>query len=338
MRYFARSGALIGFADKVRAYGESPERLLRHVGLSVGMLKDVDLYMPYESLAEVLNLAAERCGDSMFGAQLGWQQGLEAVGALGSLMCLQTNLPDALTLLQRHLDFHARGVQIDVGIDGGLIEIRMDFDFSHAVDCSQLSALSMALFLRSMEQLIPSACRATRLQLAVSSSDSAAAYSQLLGVPVTLNGAENVLYFPLDLLEMPIEPAQQTRERLSRQWRHAFLGEPVGLPQQVESAMVALLPTGECNLNTVSKLLGLHPRSLQNYLKKDRTSFGEIQKTTRLKLALQYLRNTNTDLTTLAMNLGFSELAPFSRCFKQWTGQSPRAWRRTHRQGPVEHH
>lgn len=329
MRYFARSGALTGFPELVREYGESPRRLMREAGLSPALLQDMDLYMPYESLAEVLTLAAERCEAPQFGAELGWRQGLEAVGALGSLMCMQASLPDALMMLQRNMDFHARGVQVDAEIEGGRVSLSMNFAFSAYSDCSQLSALSVALLVKAIAQLHQGTLPPDSVQLALPESEDAGAFEPWFGAPVQLTGNANRVVYPLSLMELEINPAPSVRERLSWQWRHRWTAdETVALPEQVARAITALLPTGECNLETVARLVAMHPRSLQNRLKSQQSSFGKLLGTTRLRLALQYLRNTDTDLTTLAMNLGYSELAPFSRAFKSWTGQSPRDWRR----------
>ncbi|MGM0563978.1 MAG: helix-turn-helix domain-containing protein [Pseudomonadota bacterium] len=329
VRYFARSGALVGFAELVHEYGGSPRYLMREAGLSPALLQDMDLYMPYEGLADILTLAAERCEAPQFGAELGWRQGLEAVGALGSLMCMQANLPDALMMLQRNLDFHARGVQVEAELEGGTVALSMRFAFADHTDCRQLSALSMALLVRGIAQLHQGHLPPERVELAVPESGDAAIYEPWLGAPVQLTGRRNRAVYPLDLMELAINPAASVRERLSQQWRHRWtVDEAAALPEQVTRAMTALLPTGECNLETVARLVGLHPRSLQNRLKAQRSSFGQLLEATRLRLALQYLRNTDTDLTTLAMNLGYSELAPFSRAFKVWTGQSPRDWRR----------
>ena len=114
MSYFVRSGGLLGFSEWVRDNGENPNMLMAEVGLSPAALYDSDLYIPYLALARLMTVSAQRCQREDFGIRLGMRQGLEAVGALGSAMCLQANLGDALRLMQRNLEFHARGVLIAV--------------------------------------------------------------------------------------------------------------------------------------------------------------------------------------------------------------------------------
>lgn len=329
MRYFARSGALTGFPGLVRSYGHNPSELLRDAGLSTAILHDSDLYIPYPALARVLVLGARRCKDPTFGARLGYRQGLEALGALGSLLCMQATLPDAFRMMQRNLDFHARGVRVDVDPDNDNVCIRMRFAFEKETDCSQLAGLSIALLVQGLSQLHQHNLPPTEVQLAIPDRGDASVYEDIFAADVILGCPESSARFPALVLQLPVNPAPQIRERLSRQWRgHWEQSSEVPLTLQVERAITALLPTGECSLDMVARIVDLHPRSLQARLKELGTGYGKLLEDTRLGLARQYLANSDMDLTNLAMNLGFSELAPFSRVFRKWSGKSPRQWRK----------
>lgn len=333
MDYFVRSGGLNGFSELVRNLGYSPSALLRQMGLGPAVLQNPDLYIPYSTLAELLSLAARECDCPDFGVRLGGRQGLHVVGALASLMCLQSTLPGALTMMQRNLDFHARGVQIDTDTHGAYLDIRLSFTFEKHIDCTQLTALSLALLYRSISQLHQSELQVTEVQLCIPPPSSLQAYSAVFAAPIVFDTAENSLRYPLTLLDTPVDPAPDLRQALSNQWRGALPStHSDSLPQHVEQVVTALLPTGECNLNMVAKVTEMNPRSLQLRLQDAGTGFTQIQQRVRLRLACHYLKNSDIDLTALALNLGFAELSVFSRAFKKWTGKSPRQWRHQARQ------
>ncbi|MBK1887804.1 helix-turn-helix domain-containing protein [Marinobacter sp. DY40_1A1] len=337
MQYFARSGALVGFPELVRSYGEHPYRLMREVGLSPAVLKDTDLYIPYTSLAALLALAAERCCAPEFGARLGYRQGLEAVGALGSLMCMQSTIADAVRILLRNLAFHAHGVQIDVDISGPVLEMRMAFAFEARTDCHQLMALSLALLVSGTKQLNAGAPRPEEVELTARDNGNFEAYRAFLGPNLQFGGFENRVQFPASILNLPVLATNDVRQRISQQWQKSQPQLKVtGLRSQVDRTITALLPTAECSLDTVARVLGSHPRSLQNRLKSENTSFCERLRVNRQRLACQYLKNTDIDLSQLAMSLGYTDLAPFSRAFKTWKGCSPRAWRKQARSGSMD--
>jgi AraC-like DNA-binding protein len=101
---------------------------------------------------------------------------------------------------------------------------------------------------------------------------------------------------------------------------------PDNLRDQVRDIVGQLLPSGECSVERVAATLDLHPRVLQKRLQQKRTSYVELLRETRLEIARQHLRARTMSITDLALNLGYAEVSIFSRNFKQWTGQSPRAW------------
>lgn len=337
MAHFARSGGLLGFPELVRALGGNPAQLFASVGLSISVLQDPDLYLPYASQARLYTLAAESCREPAFGALLGSRQGLEVFGALGSCLCLQTRISDAIALVRKSLDFHARGANIDLRRGDEALELSLSLDFADQVDCDQLIAGSLALIARSLAQLHQAALPPVEVLLSVEPTGSRDSYVRAFGCPVRFGEAVNQLRYPPELIVQSVVVDQTLKERLTTQWRHGRLVNHIAsLQQQVERAICALLPTGECNLDMVAGLVDRNPRSLQVSLQRSGSSFGATLQDTRFRLARQHLQQSDIDLTTLALNLGFSELATFSRAFKQWSGLSPRAWRRQNMQGAAQ--
>ncbi len=92
------------------------------------------------------------------------------------------------------------------------------------------------------------------------------------------------------------------------------------------------LASGECSIERVSATLDMHVRTLQTQLQQQNTSYRQILQTTRQVLAEQHLRYGSINITDLALQLGYSEVAVFSRHFKRWLGLSPRNWQKAQRQ------
>jgi AraC-like DNA-binding protein len=328
MRYFVRSGSLLGFSELVRELGQDPERLLRESGLSQAVMHSPDLYIPYVAMADLLRLAGLRCKTPDFGVRLGSRQGLEVLGALGSYLCLQTAVGDALQLLQKNMDFHARGLIVDTTKSETGFNIYLRFEFADQVDCEQLCALTVAVFTQGIAQMHNADIPPLVAGLQIKKPTHTKAYERALCCPVRYDEAVNMLSFPADLLEQPMSVDLRGRNHLTQQWRTGWQRSvPIGLARQVESAIDALLPTGECNLVMVAKIVELHPRILQQRLQAQGSSFSTVLKLVRLRLAKHHLNSSSIDLTTLALNLGFADLSAFSRAFKQWTDMPPRKWR-----------
>lgn len=332
MNFLVRSGGLIGFSELVELYGQRPLALLDAAGIPTAALQNPELYLPYPSLAKLLTLSARRCKAPEFGARLGSRQGLEVVGALGTLLCLQARVGDALALISRNLGFHARGVSVEVVSDDRQIVLELRLAFSNQVDCTQLLALSVALLARCVAQLHGTALRPLQLDLAIPAPEDLRGWRTAYGCMPRFGAAVSRVVYPAKLPSLPVQIPDSLRHRLNAQWRgqgreHA---RTPTLTQQVERAIVALLPTGDCNLEGVARLVELQPRVLQLRLQKESLSFGTLLRAVRERLAREHLARSDIDLTSLAMNLGFGDLAVFSRAFKSWAGMAPSQWRRKH--------
>ena len=98
---------------------------------------------------------------------------------------------------------------------------------------------------------------------------------------------------------------------------------------RVRSALMELLPSGECTVDDVARKLGYSRRSLQRRLQEEDTSFQKQLNHTRELLAKSYLANTDMTAEDIAFLLGYQEIGSFLRAFAAWTGQTIHAYRST---------
>lgn len=98
---------------------------------------------------------------------------------------------------------------------------------------------------------------------------------------------------------------------------------------RVRSALMELLPSGECTIDNVAKKLGYSKRSLQRKLQEEDTNFQKQLSHTRELLARTYLANTDMTTEDIAFLLGYQESGSFLRAFTVWTGQTVIEYRNT---------
>ncbi len=87
------------------------------------------------------------------------------------------------------------------------------------------------------------------------------------------------------------------------------------------------LKEGAPSVEQIAVELGMSGRSLQRFLKEERTSFRELVEETRQVLAEKYLKETDLSLKEIAPMVGFNEVSSFSRSAKKWFGMSARNFR-----------
>jgi len=328
--YQVRSGALNGFDTLVRKHGGNPMSLLEQLGMNPSILRDPEILIPYTKFAELLELGAATCEEECFGIQLAMGQGIEVLGPLGLAALGQDNLLDCLGALTRFLYLHAQGAE------GVLIELddktllRFTVHFPIDIIPTQLFDHAISLCYRVMETLNGGRPLARRILLQRRASPTIAnCFAELFQCEVDFGATDNGLLFNTADLAKPPQLQRQLQERyLEQNVLRMDRLYPNELPQQVRYSIRQLLPIGECTVTVVASLLGINVRTLQQRLKSDGTSFRVLLDTVRKELAMDYLQYSPLDITEIALLLGYSELPVFSRVFKTWMGESPRAWRK----------
>lgn len=96
---------------------------------------------------------------------------------------------------------------------------------------------------------------------------------------------------------------------------------------RVHAVLLEGLPAGEYSIEAVAKQLTVSKRTLQRQLSEESTSFMEVLNNTRQQLAQHYLSSPTVSQGEIAYLLGFQEVNSFIRAFKDWTGNTPGAFR-----------
>ena len=86
-----------------------------------------------------------------------------------------------------------------------------------------------------------------------------------------------------------------------------------------------------CSATTVARLFSMHRRTLHRHLRMEGFAFRQVADEIRFEIACELLENTDMALSQVAAALKYSELSAFTRAFRRWSGQTPSAWRTSHR-------
>ena len=87
------------------------------------------------------------------------------------------------------------------------------------------------------------------------------------------------------------------------------------------------LSDGVPRLNEVASSLGIGGRTLQRRLSDLGHSYQSLVEEARREVALKLVTDQRHSLVEIAFLTGFSEQSSFTRAFKRWSGQTPRAYR-----------
>lgn len=156
------------------------------------------------------------------------------------------------------------------------------------------------------------------------------AHERLFAAPLRFGTNELSLVFPAELLAAPLLSADARLDVLLDGFAREKLAtlpdarDPLaGLRKAVREALQA----GNATLAGTAMRLGLTPRTLQRRLANAGTKFATEVDEARRVLALKLVAQPQFSLIEIAFLLGFSDLAPFHRAFRRWTGSTPGRFR-----------
>lgn len=98
--------------------------------------------------------------------------------------------------------------------------------------------------------------------------------------------------------------------------------ESTELRPEVTARVMLALPKGSPDLDEVAASLHMSKRTLQRRLSDESVSFRDVVEDARRSLALEALSD-GLSVTEAAQRTGFSEVRPFKRAFRRWTGMTP---------------
>ncbi|WP_226667586.1 helix-turn-helix transcriptional regulator [Microbulbifer aggregans] len=326
--FLIRSGAIEGYESLVSHYGQNPTTLLHQFGFSSAQLRDPNTYVSYTRLADLLDATAAACGDPLFCLKLAAEQSVLVLGEIGLSIRQQPTLADAMNYSNHHINLHAYGVHVQQRPRGDTLELQLTFNFSNAGGLAQLMQLSAGQAFNLVAQMMGSTGSALKLHLPQTAPTTSMVAPSLYKDHILFDSNFGGISFPLSwLTRKPQHDEKLLREHFQQRIRMLQSIYPGNLRAQVCHIIGNLLPSGECNIERVASALNLHPRVLQKKLQQDGTSFRELLQQTRMEVAQRNLQHGQLSVTDLALNLGYADVAIFSRNFKRWTGKSPSEWK-----------
>jgi AraC-like DNA-binding protein len=97
----------------------------------------------------------------------------------------------------------------------------------------------------------------------------------------------------------------------------------------VRRVLRSMVLSGTASAEQVAFMFATSRRSLHRALAADGTSLQLLVNETRFEVARQLLDESDMPAGEIAAALQYSDASAFSRAFKEWSGTSPREWRRS---------
>lgn len=325
-----RSSALRGFAELVSELGGEPEPMLRQLNLRAADILAGSGVIPYSSVVQVLELAAESLGCQDFGLRLAQRQGLDILGPVAVIVQNSETALEALQAVQRYIRFYSPAIEFSLEPAGpDSVQLAFDIAMPRNARRRQTTELSLGLACRIVALLTGLRDPPEAILFRHAAALPRATYRRFFGTRIEFGQDRDALQVSRSLLGRRIDKADpQLRQVVAEYLEQSEALHPLELVEQVASLVDRLLPTLRCGLGAVARQLGLHERTLQRRLAADGIVFEQIVDQVRRDRALELLAERRMPMSQVAGMLGYREQASFNRACRRWFGSTPGAQRR----------
>jgi AraC-like DNA-binding protein len=312
--------------------GAPVRRLLAAVGLPEWALQDPEGLLPTSAAIRFLDHAARREGIAALGFLAGQERRIDALGVFGRTLWVSPTVGDALSsLVRNHRAFTSHG-RVWLRARGADVELCQAF--AGAVDdgWAQAEHYLVTLAIDLVRLAAGPEWRPASLQLQTGETPVVRDVAVLADTRIAFGRPASALAVPRALLAAPLR-ARPAAERLTPRSLEAWhasapaadFGDAVG------QVVATLSWRGYPRIGQTANALGASTRTLQRHLAADGVSHETLVDRVRLATAATLLAKTDARIVDVALDVGYSDHAHFTRAFRRWTGETPMQFRSAHR-------
>jgi AraC-like DNA-binding protein len=306
-----------------------PAPLCRAVGLDVGSLEAPDARVSTGLVARLLALAEQRARDPWIGLHAGEHD--EPRSPLYYMIQSSARVADGLRCAQRFSRLLIDTLRLTVRTERNLVSLI--FDPGDPVFCASRHSVEYLVMAsaNAMRHAVGADCRRHEVHFRHRRTGRLDEAERAFRCPVYFGQPDNRVIFPSSALwSVPRFANRTIAEQLEKfaDTLDANAEARATIRERAEQAARALLAAGVRGSSaSVARKLGMTSRSLQRRLAEEGTCFRALRDAVLWEAVEESLSNPSLKIEAIALSVGFSEVAAFSKAFRRWKGYSPTRYR-----------
>ena len=319
-----RAAFLSGFTNLVQELGGRPDQLLEEVGLTAGVEKDLENFIPFQSFVQLLEVSSTNLNCPDFGLRLSEKQGLPVLGLLSVLAGNLVSIESSFRAISRYMYLQIPSVKLDMQVaqDGQAIRILVSVIAPTSTPLAQFLEFIMGNGQHITHTLAGAKISAQHIFFPHLARSSKSVYQRFFACEVSFAQDFCAVDLPRNLVDKPVKSADGNMAELAEEF-FAKKFVTLNMGEVVIHLIHILLPTGQCNIKVVANHLNMHPRTLQRRLAKLELIFETLLDQQRCILATRYLNEPGLALTHIAGLLGYVDQSTLNRSCLRWFNATP---------------
>ena len=311
---------------ELRERGQDAASLLGSLGLPENVPASHDLFVAAPSIYELVERSADVAGDSFLGYSIGCQLDLQAWEPIAKAVQEADTIGEMLSRFVVYALEHSSSTRFFLRTEGD----RSTFGFERVAEPTIKPAQNDAFYLGFISSML---MRATHEHW-----DSTLVLFRVADPAVIPATASRLRVAKGDNRGIQVKfPTAWLFERFEKSSFHVdspaynITNPPNSLIGSVRQALIHHLHEPGLTVDKAANICGYKKRRLSKDLREEGTTLAKEIAKLKTERAGQRLANSDSRIADIAQAVGFKDPTVFSRAFKNWTGQSPQEYRKTHR-------
>jgi len=315
-------------------------KVMRELGVDLGELleaaevrKDIfddrENLIPYPAFGRLLFECEKRSNCEHIVLLISQHTRLADFGLAGQIALCAENAGNGLQRFLDHFNLHSSATTVSLIISGHFSRLVYAIAEHGMTNTGQLQLGAMVMAYNVLQDLFGSPWLPTVITVASRPPANPRPAQKFFHAPLRFDSDESAVVFETRWLDQrlpAVDPlVRQQVEAVARAGRAAILSD---LPATIRRILRKQLIIGDCSMDQVAAMLGIHRRTLDRHLHEHGVQFGELLESVKGDVARQLLRDTDLQVQQVAEALHFSSAANFATAFRRWAGMPPSEYRR----------
>jgi AraC-like DNA-binding protein len=325
-----RAGIIAPIVSFLGSFGAPVERLVAESGIPAWALTDPEALVPASSTARLLAHAARSQGIDDLGLLSGANACVETLGIFGRLIRRSLTVGGALEAVVRNFPAFSSNGRMWLAHRAEHVEFCHAFSKFQAADLGwqQANHYILMLVLGIVRLGAGPDWRPTKVDVQTGECAPLRDADPLAAARLAFAQPATAMTIPRALLDEPVRPPDADLEVPVdlRAWEASapaqdFLGSVLQIVEMLSWE-------GYPDIHATAQLLGMSVRTLQRHLAAAGFTHESVVGRARFATAAALLEETDSKILDIALDLGYSDHAHFTRAFRRWAGCSPQEFRR----------
>lgn len=322
-----RAAALAPVVSALETRGARVEALLERAGLPADAVDHDEQLIPLRQAFRFLADAARSERLPELGLIAGEAASIANLGVLGRLVQRARTLGEALTTISAMAPTFSSGERWWLDVHDAEALLCHTFLDPPSYGHDEANHYSVAIAINILRTVAGPDWSPPEVRFSTGPVSGLGERTLLRGTRLLFRQPCNAVAFPSALLVRPL-PALATSpgDDLDAWLASAPAVDFAGSVKQLMWSMTS--DNGHPRMRRTAMAVGVSVRTLQRRLAENGLSFEQLLRADRLRMAVRYLEQTNARVLDIALDLGYSDHAHFTRAFRRWTGLTPLEYRR----------